>query len=517
MPGESRRSAPLHSSAEERERIVPTWSEPLAAAASKPIGGPLGTHAAVGRHWFWTPLRVALLLAIITLTLGWFGKAACIQQYETADGALALDWRSDRQYVALCYSDVIPLFGIQGFDDPDTFPYRDGWVEDEGTEHEQQRYMEYPVLTGLFQWANAQLTHAWLDGADTVLLPTALPVVVYFNISALWLAMAWLVVVWSVSQLARGRPWDAALVAISPLVIVHAFTNWDTLVVAFATAAMLAWARRKPALAGALLGLGAAAKLYPLFLLGPLLVLCLRAGKLRTWLRTAMTTVFVWAVVNLPIALLYPSGWWEFQRLNSQRPADPDSLYNVISAFSGWPGFDGELAPGETPVVLNAVSALLFLACCAVIAWIAMTAPVRPRVAQLCFLVVAAFLLTNKVWSPQFSLWLVPLAVLALPHWRLLLGWMTIDALVWVPRMYYFLGTDNMGLPEEWFLSAVVLRGLTVAALCALVIHQIYRPANDLVRQHGTDDPVGGVLDRSRDTGMAARAGTRRRRHARKG
>lgn len=469
------------------------------SSASTPLGGRLGTHAVVGRHWFWSPLRIVLLLGIITLAFGWFGKAACIQQYETADGELALDWRDDRQYVAMCYSDIIPLFGTQQLDQPDTLPYRDSWVEDEGTEHEQERYMEYPVLTGLFQWANAQITHAWTEGAESALLPTALPVVVYFNITAFWLALAWLVVIWAASATARGRPWDTALVAISPLVIVHAFTNFDTIVIAFATTAILAWSARKPALAGLLLGLGAAAKLYPLLLLGPLLVLCLRAGRMRAWLRTTITAAGSWAAVNLPIALLYPQGWQEFQRLNSERPMDPDSLYNVISYFSGWPGFDGELAPGETPVILNAVSAALFLACCAGIAWVALRAPVRPRLAQLGFLVVAAFLLTNKVWSPQFSLWLVPLAVLALPHWRVLLGWMTIDALVWVPRMYYFLGTENMGLPQGWFLTTVVLRDLAVLGLCALIIYQIYRPSNDLVRQAGADDPAGGVLDRAPD------------------
>ena len=69
--------------------------------------------------------------------------------------------------------------------------------------------------------------------------------------------------------------------------------------------------------------------------------------------------------------------------------------------------------------------------------------------AQLAFLVVAAFLLTNKVWSPQFSLWLVPLAVLALPHRRILLAWMTIDALVWVPRMYYLYSVPDRGLPSS--------------------------------------------------------------------
>ena len=51
-------------------------------------------------------------------------------------------------------------------------------------------------------------------------------------------------------------------------------------------------------------------------------------------------------------------------------------------------------------------------------AWLTLAAPVRPRVAQLAFLLVAGFLILNKVWSPQYSLWLVPLAVLAVHQRR---------------------------------------------------------------------------------------------------
>jgi uncharacterized membrane protein len=134
------------------------------------------------------------------------------------------------------------------------------------------------------------------------------------------------------------------------------------------------------------------------------------------------------------------------------------------------------------------------------ITYIALTAKQRPRLAQLAFLVVAAFLFTNKVWSPQFSLWLVPLAVLAVPHRRILLAWMTIDALVWVPRMLFLYGEQNRGLPEQWFTASVVLRDIAVIALCALVIRQIYRPELDLVRCRGqVDDPSGGVFERAPD------------------
>jgi len=481
------------------DRVVPTWTEPIARAGSTPIGGPLGVHAVIGRHWFWTPLRVALLIALIGLAVGWFGKAACVQQYYNEDSKqLELDWRSNRPFTAMCYSDIIPLYSAEQLD-KGGFPYQTSWYDDEGKPTQHQRWMEYPVLTGLFQWVNAKLTDGWLNIANAGWLPTGLAVTVFFDISAFWLALAWLVTIWAVTRTARRRPWDAALIAASPLVLVHAFTNFDTLATACAATAMLAWARKRPVLAGVLLGLGGAAKLYPLFLLGALLVLCLRADRMRVFYRAAGAAALTWAAVNLPIALLYPRGWWEFFYRNSLRGADPDSLYNVISQYTGWQGFDGPLAFDQMPTWLNAVTALLFLACCAGIAFMAMHAPMRPRVAQLGFLVVAAFLVTNKVWSPQYSLWLVPLAILAVPRWRLLLGWMTLDALVWAPRMMFYLGDDKKGLPIDWFLSFVVLRDLAVLGLCVLVVYEIYHPARDLVRMAGDDDPTGGVLDGAED------------------
>lgn len=480
------------------ERIAPTWTSRFVRPLSAVIGGPLGRHAVVGRHWFWTPLRVCLLLAITTLALGFFVKAPCLQTYVDDQGHAQLDWRYNHQYISDCYSDTIPLYSAEQLD-KGGFPYATKWYEDDGNGHERPRYMEYPVVTGLFQWGNAQLTadYAKLNTvlADTfgpsVQLPSSIPVVNYFDITAFWLACAWLAAVWALCRISPRRPWDAAIAAVSPLIIIQAFTNFDLLAVGFATAGLLAWARRKPVLAGILLGIGGAAKLYPLFLLGPLLLLCLRGGRLDKGLRTTIAALGTWIAINAPIFLLYPAGWWEFFRLNTDRGADPDSLYNALSYFTGWPGFD----PGRSvPTILNLVSLALFLLCCIGIAAITFTAPRRPRFGQLAFLVIAAFLLTNKVWSPQYSLWLVPLGVLALPRWRLLLGWMVVDALVWFPRMAYYLGIDHGGLPQGWFLGTVIVRDLAVVGLCALIVRTIYRPETDPIRQAGDDDPLGGFL-----------------------
>ena len=70
--------------------------------------------------------------------------------------------------------------------------------------------------------------------------------------------------------------------------IFQVFTNFDALATAFAVGAIFAWARRRPGLAGVLIGLGVAAKLYPILLLIPLAIMGVRTGRLRDVGKTAV-------------------------------------------------------------------------------------------------------------------------------------------------------------------------------------------------------------------------------------
>jgi uncharacterized membrane protein len=325
-------------------------------------------------------------------------------------------------------------------------------------------------------------------------------VLTYYVVTCLLLSLLALVVTRSVLGLTGRRPWDAAMVGLSPLLLVYAFNNWDLLAVALTTLGMWAWARRHPVVAGVLLGLGVAAKLYPLLLIGVLFALCLRAGQLRAWLTTAVSAGLAWLAVDLPIAVLAPENWARFFTLNDTRPANPESIWAI--AIHYWPGFlDGPLAPDEAPTVLNATVAVLLVLAAAGIGWLVLAAPLRPRVPQLAFLLVAAFLLLNKVYSPQYALWLLPLAVLARPRWRSLLVWQTTEVLVWALTMLYYLGTDNRGVRVEWFYFAVGLRDAALVVLMALVVREVWNPDADPVRRSwpGTDDPAGGVLDGAPD------------------
>jgi uncharacterized membrane protein len=460
------------------DRVVPSWVDPVARQASEAVGGPWGRHAVTGRALFWTPLRVCLLFTVVVLSLAWAKQAPC------ADG----DWSGSKQYTHLCYNDAVPLFGIHGLDEGKV-PYLDSPVE-------------YPVLTGGLMQLAAVVGRAY-DGLaqGPGLLPDTVPVETYYVVTCLLLAALALLVTRGVLGLAGRRPWDAAMMGLSPLLLVHAFTNWDLLAVALTTFGMLAWARRRPVLAGVLIGLGVAAKLYPVLLLGALLVLCIRAGRLRAWLSAAVAAGLAWLVVNVPIALAAPDNWARFFSLSGSRPANPESIWAMLLDLTDGRALDGPLAAGQSPSVLNATVAVLMLATSAGVAFLALAAPLRPRVPQLAFLLVAAFLLFNKVWSPQYSLWLLPLAVLARPRWRELLAWQVTEALVWLTTMLYYLGTDKRGIGVEWFYLSVGLRDVVVVVLAGLVVRDVWRPDADLVRRSwpGTDDPTGGVLDGAPD------------------
>jgi len=158
--------------------------------------------------------------------------------------------------------------------------------------------------------------------------------------------------------------------------------------------------------------------------------------------------------------------------------------------------------------MLNEMSAAALVVAFAAIVLLALAAPRRPRLPQLCFLMLAAFLITNKVWSPQYVLWLVPLAVLARPRWRPYLLWQ-------LAEVGYFFGiwgylivvsagpgppvTGYQGVSPGWYFAALLARLLAVALLAAYVVRDILLPERDLVRARGLDDPAGGVLDQAPD------------------
>jgi uncharacterized membrane protein len=465
----------------------------VVGVASEVIGGPVGRHARFARR-FWTPLRIILALTCAMMAANWVQKSPC------RDG----QWADHLQYTKACYTDVLALYYAEGLDQG-AVPYIDHPVE-------------YPVLTGVMMGVIGLPIHAAVDSGLAGRVQDTLRLGgdafnegrAFYDLTALALAICALLTAWALVQMRPHRPWDAAMFALAPLMLLTATVNWDLLAVAFCTLALYAWAKKRPAWAGVLCGLGVAAKLYPLFLLGPLLLLCLRSRRFRAAAELVGSAVAVWVAVNLPVYLLAPQGWSTFWRFSSERGVDWGTLWYILNQVPLGQKPDGQPRLGVPYLTnfisdvswLNRAAPALFLLGCAGIAALVFFAPRPPRVGQVAFLVVAVFLLTSKVWSQQFVLWLIPLAILARPKWGAFLVWQAAE-LLYFGAFYQILLTTGGGsafIPDWGFTAASMLRWLALASLCVLVLLEILQPRLDVVWRKGLEDPEGGVLNDSAES-----------------
>ncbi|MGZ4638497.1 MAG: glycosyltransferase family 87 protein [Actinomycetes bacterium] len=453
---------------------APSRAAPGVRRGREGLGGPLGRRVRSDPHRWWTPLRVMLALVFVVSGLGLVQKEHC----------RAHGWTAPGQYSHACYSDIPPLYFARGLAQGD-IPYI-GQAPD-------QR-VEYPVLTGAAMWVTAKLVPSGDDAAARARW--------YFDINALAIALCAAVAVAATVRTAGRRPWDAALFAGAPLLALTGTINWDMYAVALLSVGMYFWAHSRPLAAGVLIGLATAAKFYPLFVLGPMFVLCLRAGRLRDFWRAAGGALAAWLVVNVPVMIADFDGWSRFYTLSRERGAGFSSIWFVLSQQGH------TLSQGA----LNLAAGGLFVLACGAIAALILTAERRPRLPQVAFLVVAAFLLTNKVYSPQYVLWLLPLAALARPRWRDVLIWQAGEIIhfvgIWLLIVGYQPESANRSLGADPYGLTVLAHILGTAWLMAMVVRDIRRPEHDPVRVDGSDDPAGGPLDHAPDVFTLPRSRT---------
>jgi uncharacterized membrane protein len=422
-------------------------------------------------------VRVVLAVASLGFLLAMVQKTPCVQA----------EWTGEEfRYAALCYSDVPYLYTGRGFAER-TVPF-----SDTGGRYQT---MEYPVVIGYVAYGAALVTHAasgWPDVAERAALPAedvfradgvAAESRLYFQVTAVLLFGAALLAAWFMAGVHHRRPWDAVLYAGAPALVLTALVNWDLVAVAAVAGALWAWSRDRPVLAGVMVGLGTAAKLYPLFLLGALLVVCLRRRRVRAFLAATAAAVVTWVLLNLPPMLYGFDQWKVFWSFNDERGADLGSLWLV------W----AQTGHDVTASGINLASWIWFGAVCVAVLALGLLAPRTPRIPQLAFLIVAGFLLVNKVYSPQYVLWLLPLAVLARPRWRDLLVWQAGEVLYFVAVWFYlggFTASASSGAGDAAYWWAIGVRVAAELWLVGMVVRDIWRPHHDPVRSDGlTDDP----------------------------
>ena len=447
--------------------VPPTRTDPVARRLSEVVGGPVGQHALP--HRWWTPVRVLLAVATVGFVLSLVHQVPCLQT----------DWSSDQaRYGKMCYSDVPYLYTGRGMAEG-LWPYTDTGG--------RYQVMEYPVGISYVAWAVARVTLVWPAGPPMEQRHATAPqslwglpgmateVNRYFLLTALVLFCCVLASTVLLTGVHRHRPWDALFFVLSPALLLTDLVNWDLLAVVLVAGALWAWSRDRPLLTGVLIGLGTATKLYPLFLLGGTVLIALRRRRLRDAALATAGTLVAWAVAQVPAWATGPEQWQVFWRFNSDRGADLGSLWLVLQ----------HLGVRASVSTINAWSWVLFGLVCAAVAGLALRAARVPRLAQLGFLVVAGFLMVNKVYSPQYVLWLLPLAVLARPRWRDLLIWQAGEVLYFAAVWVYLGGwlADPQGR-APFYDVAIVVRVAAELYLVGLVARDVWRGH----RLEGEDD-----------------------------
>ena len=384
------------------------------------------------------PVSLAVVLACVSATMV-FGIAA---KTECASG----NWGDQRQYRHFCYTDIVPLLGTEQLEGSHgrRLPFIDQCTTVPG-----QNCDEYPVLTMYFM-----RVAAWFSGNNYAQF--------YFVNAALLFVCALLIAFFL--YLMAGR--RALSFALAPTLLVYGTMNWDLLAVVFATGGLLYLFNRRDGTAGAMLGLGAAAKLYPVMLAVPFIGHRLRDRRPDAAIKLGWATLGTWALVNAPFFLASPTSWFRFFSFNSARVPDFDSLWYI--------GCRHVRSLCVSTRSVNLLSAALFVGAL-ILVWglRALRFPDFPRW-TLGFPLIALFLITNKVYSPQYSLWLLPWFALALPRLRYFIAFEIADVAVFLTRFWWF-GKYHVDLHASpaWFEAMVLVR--TVALLwcvCAWIWRQ---------------------------------------------
>ena len=307
--------------------------------------------------------RVVLLLALLASLLSFAKFNHCAQT----------GWQSPDQYVHACYSDIPALYGERGLD-------KGVWAYSSGADS-----VEYPVIQGAIMWITAKVIPNGINN--------------YFYTNALLLALLFIFISFITF---RMKPEFGYLLPLAPAAVASLYINWDLWAIAMMMLAIY-WFDRKAEVASAVaLGIAISTKFLPIFLLIPIAIIFFRQEKISKFFKYAVIAVATFALINLPVALTTPVGWWRFYDLNLNRGSDWGSLWYALSNL------------GLNLTHQNYLSILLLMIGLSALTIFLLQLRTPPTLAHTAIFVMIIVMAVSKVYSPQYVLWLTPLAVIAL-------------------------------------------------------------------------------------------------------
>ena len=312
------------------------------------------------------PLATLIFLALLATLLGIFKFSSC-----EGNG-----WATPAQYIHACYSDIPALYGERDLD-------KDQWSYSSTTDA-----VEYPVLTGTVMWIFALATPAGENEIRN-----------YYRINIAFLAALFILIAVIVYRI---RPEFAYLATLAPAAIGSLYINWDLWAIISMMLSIYWFDRKKYKHSAIAIGISISTKFLPVFLLLPIALILWRRNEVKELIRYIAIAVLTFAAINLPVLLTTPEGWLRFYELNFDRGQDWGSLWYALSSLGVNLGNTNFFAILALFVSVLFVSLLIFS-----------TKNVL-TLADVSFIVLALVMIASKVYSPQYILWLVPLAVIAM-------------------------------------------------------------------------------------------------------
>jgi uncharacterized membrane protein len=340
----------------------------------------------------------------------------------------------------MCYSDISALYGAREIN-TDKWPYASA-----------ENAVEYPVLTGVVMWATGLLVGD-PNGYRT-----------YFDINAFIII---LLLFASVFILWRIKPDYVALFPIAPAVFGSLLINWDIYAVLFALLSLYFYKDNKMDLSALFLGIAIATKFYPGVMLFGIALIFWKDKAFKPLLRYLAVTIGSWLAINLPFATNNFDGWWRFFKLNIERDNDLGSLWYAAALLDLPSGNLNNLTIIAFVLALGAIGVLYFS--------ITEHRTDFENLVLIAFLTVAAFVTISKVYSPQYILWLTPLAVLAMtkPEERKAFWiWQGTEALYHFAIWQYLASYTGakFGIPESFYALTIFIRVAGLAYFSAILI-----------------------------------------------
>lgn len=285
-----------------------------------------------------------------------------------------------------------------------------------------------------------------------------------------------------------ARTWGALLiVGVSPLVLGSLFdTRFDLWPTLLALGALVALVQERPLVTGGLLGLGFAAKLWPVALLPIAVVHLWRRRGGDSAVAAVAAFLAAAAACFVPFTVLAPHGLRAMFVDQLDRPLQVESVGSAVLMAAQHLGMrplstidsHGAQALSGRGAGLAADLSTVFELATVVAVWFLFE---RRRntggeaVLLAAAATVAALVAFDKVLSPQYLIWLVPFVALVRGRLGILAGALLLLALgltqTWFPWQYWRLALEQAA-PWSWYLLA---RDLALVALAAVLLASLSR------------------------------------------